>query len=405
MLALALAPVLPSLETAFELVPRQSGNDTCGYAVLAGVIELHRPSGMSLTGREAFLRATDGASGDTKGGVLSFADMCGILADYGIGSFPLRIGLAELLSAIEGYGPAIVHLNWPTPHFILGLASAGDGIMAADPEWGLRVFSKEELVVRYSGFALFTTLENSALRADARFRDVLRETLTRQKWLEASVIRGSGGGNASEGASKAASASGGDFSAEWGAELSGAESRIRIGLFWSPFTDWYLSLRADTGVSGGTPAFVSGVETRIGSASTIRHEFVGLELSCGIHPFSLAQTALTFRVSELRAPAVFTASASFGPILSPQADGIQPVRLSGFRWVTSIGCLAALSPDLAFQTTLEQGFAIGGGNGWMRRLESGFLFIGKTSTLYMGALLDTGPDKENPISLKISLVW
>jgi hypothetical protein len=72
-----------------------------------------------------------------------------------------------MLSAIRHAGPAILHLDVPTDHFILGITETEGGLLAADPEWGARILAPEELSRRASGYLLFTSLQPGDLASNA----------------------------------------------------------------------------------------------------------------------------------------------------------------------------------------------------------------------------------------------
>ncbi|TXT48698.1 MAG: hypothetical protein FD137_940 [Spirochaetes bacterium] len=151
-LGLVLAMSLSSL--TFSIAPRQSTPDSCGYAAAAGMLSL-------------YFKAPQAEPPPPRAKQASFSDIASIFELQGLPSYPYWVEPRLILSAIRQAGPAILHLDAPTNHFILGISETEDGLFVADPEWGSGVLALEELSRRASGYLLFTSLRPRDLAGNA----------------------------------------------------------------------------------------------------------------------------------------------------------------------------------------------------------------------------------------------
>lgn len=197
----------------FAVVPRQAEAQSCGYAVLAGLIRLlgassgtdSTPSDTQHTGDaslpiadEASLIARYGGSAPEGAKPLSLLDMTRILADYGVSSVPVWIAPENIGAALSRAGLLILHYRAPSPHFILALGMEDGLIAVADPADGLTVLSAEELATRASGYALIlSTDEPQRRRAAATAAEATHSAAICRRQLKTiagDILRGGGTG-------------------------------------------------------------------------------------------------------------------------------------------------------------------------------------------------------------------
>lgn len=163
---------------AFSVVPRQRAAFSCGYALLAGLLELRAarggeglPAGFPRPVTEGYLVRLYGQGRAEPAGEtlprgesenyaptpLSIGDMRSILADFGLESAPAAINPWDISRVLESAAPIVIHYDRPAPHFVLALAAREGLVAVADPESGLAFLSIGEFAARASGYALFVS--------------------------------------------------------------------------------------------------------------------------------------------------------------------------------------------------------------------------------------------------------
>jgi len=160
-------PMLKTLEElAFGIVPRQSEPSSCGYAVMAGVLNLVKKSYLpiptempGLITEEYLLKRYEGIATAGSHAPLSLLDMIYILADFGVDSLPMKLDAGLLGTALKTTKPLIIHYDQPVSHFIVGLCADGEFLTVADPECGIISLHESELAARASGFVLLPLTE------------------------------------------------------------------------------------------------------------------------------------------------------------------------------------------------------------------------------------------------------
>lgn len=162
---------------AFSIVPRQERRDSCGEAVVSGIVSL----------------AMAGSPEAGAGHAMSLSAMKAALERRSIPSMPYRMRFDDLPRALGLSGAMVAHLEAPVPHYLLLLAAAGDSVVAADPAEGLRVLSRKEFVSRWSGAVLVPALAGlmHAAGSAPRVADSVRLALER-----AGTLVGLAGGRA-----------------------------------------------------------------------------------------------------------------------------------------------------------------------------------------------------------------
>jgi hypothetical protein len=161
-LGLVLAMSLSSL--SFSITPRQSTPKSCGYAAAAGMLSLA-------------LKAPQAALPSPRSEPASLRDIAQIFELQGLPAYPYWVEPKLILSAIRRAGPAILHLDAPSDHFILGIVETEGGLLSADPEWGARILSPEELSARASGYLLFTSLQPGDLAINTHVATIEKRIL------------------------------------------------------------------------------------------------------------------------------------------------------------------------------------------------------------------------------------
>ncbi len=146
-LGMVLAMSLSSL--SFSIVPRQGTPEGCGYAAAAGMLRLL--SGTAVE-EKAFPRREPA----------SLKDIALVLEEEGFPTLPGWTEPSSILPLVRRFGPAILHLASPSPHYILAIGAAGEQLLAADPSWGARLFRPEEIMRRSSGYLILAAAPQAA---------------------------------------------------------------------------------------------------------------------------------------------------------------------------------------------------------------------------------------------------
>lgn len=208
--ALSLGLPAPAASLAYTIVPRQSLPDSCGWAVLSG-----------LLGRLQAADADDGCATDAgAGGVvesasgsvtetallgryrdgsiiepLSLAEMGRILLDCGIVSIPLLADMDAIVAIMQDNRPAVLHLDAADDaddsrgHYVLGIGARNGLATIADPASGVRSMPFRTLAARWSGIALLPLFPppdagNSAIPPGGSLRDDALRSERRYRFLE-----------------------------------------------------------------------------------------------------------------------------------------------------------------------------------------------------------------------------
>ena len=398
-LVLALASVLslPAAETfedlAFGIVPRQSEAASCGYAVMAGLLNLPenkgspRPPGALSPVTERYLLERYG--GDRPVGdraPLSMLEMIGILADFGLGAVPLKLDPGLLGAFLEAAPSLVIHYDRPVSHFVLGLGAEAGSLTVADPECGLVSMSRHEMAGRASGNVLLPLSgprlggrEESALSAAIRDSKGIRSTLAaRARGLGAipapreqageALQREAGISIASSGAEvgEAEILPSAFFRLEWPASNS-LTLAGKIGLRrepgparpdlleLSPGIEWHRENEAGNRSFG----LALLIAARLGRSRTSAGPTEGNRVSSG-NPDSFGlESLLRFRYSALANPLLLTGTAGIKANFSDSSPTKQePGRKKALSlaFPSELSALCAFSPSMTGTAGLEQEF-------------------------------------------------
>ena len=192
-------------DLSFAIVPRQSHADSCGYAVLAGLLRIAESRGQfsdeswyyTGTATEASLmeryRQTEPDEEKRPGSDrLTILGMIKILDDFRISSIPVKLDPQKIAGTLGRISPIILHYDKPRPHFALGLNADSGLVAVADPESGLAAMPESELAARSSGYALLPLLKTRGLAAPGRREEAAAgKALIRRLSLERAASRAS----------------------------------------------------------------------------------------------------------------------------------------------------------------------------------------------------------------------
>lgn len=367
-------------DIAFGIVTRQREPSSCGYAVLAGVLNLvnsgdfeRPPEAPALVTEEYLLMRYGGELSSGNRSPLSMLDLIGILSDFGLGAVPMKLDAWLLGTALEAARPLIIHYDRPVSHFVLGLDADGEFLTVADPECGIVALTVSELAARASGFVLLplpggqsVKMENNALSAGIRAAKERRSTLAlaasapragsiQRKpaisplhWEAAVSIGSSGRENG-----LAAVSPGIFFGMEWAASealtlLGNAHIRLSVdpalieALELSSGIEWHRENKEKNRSIGAAIFFAESVSGIVGDPG-----------------FSSLGPHLRFRSSWVVNPFLLTGTAGIRlafPIMSaaePQSGGTGE---SLFAFPSELSVLCAFSPVLIGKAALEQEF-------------------------------------------------
>lgn len=385
----------------FSIVPRQSEANSCGYAVLAGLIGLAAAQRKTLGSGYPLQVAVDeaqllerygGASRKGLGSMetpktLSLGSMARVLTDYGIPSLLLRIVPGAMDAVLAGPAPIVLHYDKPAPHFVLALGAEDGYAVLADPADGLVALSSEELAGRASGYALLPLLAPEREGRPQTIVDEAKKAASlRRKRLD--LIAGSafGGGAANVAARKKGLE---NVRVELG--MSAASMRGADGFSFSPTIffagEWApsdaIALFAEASVKANewrpfsvASRLSAGLEWR--RLSRERNRSLGIALLAGGDD-DLLESGLRLRYSALADPFLLTGTMTAGIGLPRRSLGESgpPAVIQAVAIEPKFSALCALSSTMAVELELCQTFKLGlSGSArieWLGRLELGIL--------------------------------
>jgi len=420
--ALQLTTPLSYESLAFSVVPRQSGAHSCGFAVIAGLAKLAGAAPDDAAAIEKALIESQGKLGT--GSVqqaLSMGDMIAILSGLGIPSIPVRLEMDSLSAALRGFSPLVLHLDKPTPHFVLGLGAERGLAVVADPARGLVAMRDRELASRASGYALLPSLELRPEPGSGKAFDGMASGAVKRRLGLESLAWRSGG----------ASMKGKDEPSRLHAELgvrvgSGEESAdgspVSPGIFlrglWAPSGNLSILAEAECRLltvmgSPGKFLFSSGLEWHRSEGPEDRSSgfaiMAALERKSG-EAWSIGPR-LVVRHSVIADPFLLTGSLGAGMEFrfGSGQKGEAREALTRYRVSPSLSVLGALSPDLACKAALDQSFGLSArkdaGLAWNAWLELGMYMPAGLTLLYAGARtrLDGSRNGSGEVLLSITL--
>jgi len=144
-------------ELRYTGVVAQSDWYTCGPAAAATLLDHY--FGIRATEAEMLEAALHamGASGLEPGaGVTAYA-LVRALSERGLPVRGYRVQRDDLATYFQQGGlPVILHVTRPEDHYVVAVGSLGQWVLLADPSWGRRIVSWDELVMEkgYSGVVL-----------------------------------------------------------------------------------------------------------------------------------------------------------------------------------------------------------------------------------------------------------
>ncbi|MFZ2912817.1 MAG: cysteine peptidase family C39 domain-containing protein [Rectinemataceae bacterium] len=210
---------------SFSIVPKQTKPDSCGVAVLTGMLSLRKGGGPD----ETALLASDPGLGAAADGGISLADMLDALAVQGIRSAAFRTDYEGLREAIARYGPVALHLEEPRAHFVLALAADGEAVVVADPAEGLLALERSLLELRWSGALLAMEPDTSISTFQAAAGIMSRRDMLAAEVSGISLATGDADNPDASAVSGKAEAPGQNRRAAWQFELKFLSEEGRIG--------------------------------------------------------------------------------------------------------------------------------------------------------------------------------
>ena len=194
-------------DLSFTIVPRQSHADSCGYAVLAGLLRIAESRGQfsgeswyypgmatETSLMERYRQAEPDEEKQSGNDRLTILGMIKILDDFRISSIPVKLDPQKISGTLERISPIILHYDKPRPHFTLGLGRDADSglVVVADPESGLAALPESELAARASGYALLPLLKTYGQAASGGSEEAAAgKALVRRLFLERAASRAS----------------------------------------------------------------------------------------------------------------------------------------------------------------------------------------------------------------------
>lgn len=160
------APGSPLAEAIIAaMLPRQSTEYGCGYAVAAAMLNLLQTAACLAemrAGKANMAWSTSPLQSDEdmaraygKPPPLSLADIEILISGQGIDAAAFRTPRAALGSVIAGApAPLIFHIGGRFPHFILAIDARGHEVLLFDPASGLSALNEAELEHAASGYCL-----------------------------------------------------------------------------------------------------------------------------------------------------------------------------------------------------------------------------------------------------------
>jgi predicted double-glycine peptidase len=350
---------------SFRIVPRQMNPESCGYAVVAGLIDLmsgslsEKPESRERGASETELRNKYGPNsiyGYTE--PISLSNLVSILEEEGIETNPVKITYAEMLKLLAVNIPIIIHLEKPSRHFVLGTSFTDSKVVVADPSSGLVAIGSGELSKRFSGYAMIPHLpdEKAGEQLARNLVWINRDIIPRSEFLE----------SLQTGQSVSSRPLYGEITLGMGNSPLG--SKIFEIPSISALAKWdissWLTLRSDIGFRDGRPAvdfrpsvFIccgidAGPSTRAlakkGSATF--GMAIPQELLQGKKAPLLYEFDLGYSISTVRDPVLL--GAKFGAAL----DYIPDISRTFASMSLDASCIHALSADLVIQTELGETF-------------------------------------------------
>jgi hypothetical protein len=375
-------------DLAFMLVPKQERIGSCGYAVLAGAIALagsERNLSTLPTETSLFRRYNpEPPQGLPSPASLTMADLSIILEDYGISTFPIRLDPRHIPAILNSHGPAILHLTYPTRHFVLGFSYKDDQILAADPEWGLHAMGTDELYRRSSGAVLLTSIHN----------DAVAQNESVERFLNATAAKLDSQASLAEGRSVLKKKS--RFEASM--RLSGVDpirSNYRIDLvrgsiFWSLGKKSVCSLEVSaarnslhTGKGSLELSLVPGI-SYLFSDSPETSTTASLFTIVGFAPEYILSTNFRIAHSRMLDPHVLSVGLSFAPSFSLERLFQKDSKPIEALAEVDLGIITLMNPHIAWNIKARQSLNVAQTMTWKTVLEAGIIFLSNGASLYLG---------------------
>ena len=397
----------------FTIVPRQTEAQSCGYAILAGLIGLIGPQvtletdsnvvyaggvGRTSIDERSLMRRYGDFSIECPR-ALSFRDMIMILADYGIPSAPFRLPSEKIGATIAQAGLLILHYAAPTPHFVLALGEEKGFFAVADPADGLTALSAEELAERISGYVLIPLVPASRQEdIKATCGEKTHSAVSRRTWLKtmsAGLFGQSASGNVEPQR----------LHVEFGTSTSASRDTKNNPVF-SPTlffsTEWALSeTMTITGEVRVEPVLFAALSVSTGLQWHHSLQAPNRNLSCAfIAAVQRSQTAELFveprasvRYSLLSSPFLLTGQLDIAPsfLLSSLNEGGN-IRFHHQKFSPSFSASCVFSSVLACKTSIRQSFSLGiapvSDFSWTGEFEMGLYTPAGRALLYSGVILN-----------------
>ena len=397
----------------FAIVPRQAEAQSCGYAVLAGLIGLIGPQvtletdpnagragdvGRITTDERSLIKRYGDFSSECAR-ALSFRDMIVILADYGIPSAPFRLPSEKIKTTIAQEGLLILHYAAPAPHFVLALGEEKGFYALADPADGLMALSAEELTERISGYALIplvATSRQKEIKAIAAEKTHL--AVSRRTQLE-KMTAGVFNQNASE--NNEPQKLHGEFGFSTSTSLDTNNNPVfSPTIFFS--TEWALSETATIlGEVHVEPVLFADLSASTGMEWHHSLQAPNRNLSYAfIATVQRSRTAELFveprasvRYSLLSSPFLLTGQLDIAPsFLLPSLNEVESIQFHHQKFSPSFSASCVFSSVLACKTSLRQSFSLGlapaPAFSWTGEFEIGLYTPVGRALLYSGVILN-----------------
>jgi ABC-type bacteriocin/lantibiotic exporter with double-glycine peptidase domain len=179
-------------ELRFSSVAEQGYDTSCGLSILSDLLTRYWNYPVTeealltewLTLRQAQTQpATDNKLHTEDIYAISFKDMQDLLSSHGFVSKAFRINYTQLVKATSSYAPLILHFADQEGHFVLCLHAEDDFLVIADPAEGVYWLSRDDVILRWQGYALLVQRPGQMKESQA-LRAAVEETLERRNTLQ-----------------------------------------------------------------------------------------------------------------------------------------------------------------------------------------------------------------------------
>lgn len=179
-------------ELRFSSVAEQGFDTSCGLSILSDLLTRYWNYPVTeealltewLTLRQAQTQpAADNKLQAEDTYAISFKDMQDLLFNHGFVAKAFRFTYAQLVKASGSYAPLILHFADQEGHFVLCLHAEDDFLVIADPAEGVYWLSRDDVLLRWQGYALLVQRPGQMKESQA-LRAAVEEVLERRNTLQ-----------------------------------------------------------------------------------------------------------------------------------------------------------------------------------------------------------------------------